>query len=86
MKKVSLIFGIRPEAPGLGKPALVMCNTRERPEGLEAGTAKLIKAEAATIVPALSELLTNSQVYERTAPAMNPYRMVPLARVSPLSS
>jgi UDP-N-acetylglucosamine 2-epimerase (non-hydrolysing) len=65
--------GIQEEAPGLGKPVLVMRDTTERPEGVEAGTARLVRAEASGIVSAVSELLTDADSYRAMAKAANPY-------------
>lgn len=65
--------GIQEEAPSLGKPVLVMRNTTERPEGIEAGTLKLVGTDENVIFDAVSELLQNEEVYERMAKAVNPY-------------
>jgi UDP-N-acetylglucosamine 2-epimerase (non-hydrolysing) len=65
--------GVQEEAPGLGKPVLVMRDTTERPEGVEAGTVRLVGANAARIVEQVSLLLTNSAVYDEMANATNPY-------------
>ena len=61
------------EAPSLGKPVLVMRDTTERPEGVEAGTARLVGAEAKTIVQSASQLLDDSMAYDAMANAVNPY-------------
>lgn len=65
--------GIQEEAPSLGKPVLVMRDTTERPEGLEAGTVRLVGTNMSTIVAATFELLDNHLVYQRMAAASNPY-------------
>lgn len=65
--------GIQEEAPSLGKPVLVMRDTTERPEGLEAGTVRLVGTNTATIVAASFELLDEHRVYQRMATASNPY-------------
>lgn len=65
--------GVQEEAPGLGKPVLVMRDTTERPEGLEAGTVRLVGPVRAKIVEGVSDLLTNAESYEKMARANNPY-------------
>jgi UDP-N-acetylglucosamine 2-epimerase (non-hydrolysing) len=65
--------GIQEEAPSLGKPVLVMRDTTERPEGVAAGTARLVGADAAVIVAETSRLLDSQQAYEAMAKAHNPY-------------
>ncbi len=65
--------GIQEEAPALGKPALVMRDTTERPEGIEAGTAKLVGTNAVEIAAAASDLLTDETAYAEMARAENPY-------------
>lgn len=65
--------GIQEEAPALGKPVLVMRKTTERPEGVEAGTTKLVGTDADDIFNAASELLTDIKAYNRMAHAENPY-------------
>ena len=65
--------GIQEEAPGLGKPVLVMRDTTERPEALDAGTVKLVGTNYNKIVGEVSELLDNSVAYERMSQAVNPY-------------
>jgi len=65
--------GVQEEAPGLGKPVLVMRDTTERPEGVDAGTVRLVGANAARIVEQVSLLLTNKVVYDEMASAVNPY-------------
>ena len=65
--------GIQEEAPGLGKPVLVMRDTTERPEALEAGTVKLVGTDYDAIVGNVSLLLDNCEAYERMSHAVNPY-------------
>ena len=65
--------GIQEEAPSLGKPVLVIRNTTERPEAVEAGTVKLVGTDVNNIVDNLNELLTNSKLYEEISFAHNPY-------------
>lgn len=65
--------GIQEEAPTLGKPVLVMRNVTERPEGIEAGTAKLVGANVAAIVDATQRLLDDKHEYEQMAKVVNPY-------------
>jgi UDP-N-acetylglucosamine 2-epimerase (non-hydrolysing) len=65
--------GVQEEAPALGKPVLVMRETTERPEGVEAGTAKLVGTDAATIVTEISTLLDDRDSYEAMARAHNPF-------------
>ncbi len=65
--------GIQEEAPSLGKPVLVMRDTTERPEGIEAGTLKLVGTDEHRIYDACRELLTDSAAYETMAHAANPY-------------
>ena len=65
--------GIQEEAPSLGKPVLVMRDTTERPEGIAAGTLKLVGTNEETIYKAFKELLTNKEEYEKMARANNPY-------------
>lgn len=65
--------GIQEEAPGLGKPVLVMRNTTERPEALEAGTVKLVGTDYDKIVSEVSSLLDDAQYYEKMSQAVNPY-------------
>lgn len=65
--------GIQEEAPGLGKPVLVMRDTTERPEALEAGTVKLVGIDYDAIVDNVSLLLDNREAYERMSHAVNPY-------------
>ncbi len=65
--------GIQEEAPGLGKPVLVMRDTTERPEALDAGTVKLVGTDYDKIVSEVSILLTDAKAYERMSRAVNPY-------------
>lgn len=65
--------GIQEEAPGLGKPVLVMRDTTERPEGVAAGTLKLVGTKEETIYREFSELLTSQAVYDAMSHASNPY-------------
>jgi len=65
--------GIQEEAPGLGKPVLVMRNTTERPEALEAGTVKLVGTDYAKITNEVSKLIENQEYYEKMSKATNPY-------------
>ncbi|MBD5362312.1 MAG: UDP-N-acetylglucosamine 2-epimerase (non-hydrolyzing) [Bacteroides sp.] len=65
--------GIQEEAPGLGKPVLVMRDTTERPEALEAGTVKLVGTNFNQIVSEVSALLTDTAYYEKMSKAVNPY-------------
>lgn len=77
MAKSDLILtdsgGIQEEAPSLGKPVLVARDTTERPEGIEAGTLKLVGADEEKIYQNLKELLENENTYQRMAKANNPY-------------
>ena len=65
--------GVQEEAPALGKPVLVMRDTTERPEGIEAGTAKLVGTEKAVIVAEATRLLDNDGYYKKMAKAHNPF-------------
>ena len=65
--------GIQEEAPGLGKPVLVMRDTTERPEALEAGTVKLVGTDYDKIVTSMRELLDSKEKYEQMSKATNPY-------------
>ena len=77
MEKSTVILtdsgGIQEEAPGLGKPVLVMRDTTERPEALEAGTVKLVGTDYDKIVYEVSMLLDNQEYYDRMSKAVNPY-------------
>ena len=65
--------GIQEEAPSLGKPVLVMRDTTERPEGIQAGTLKLVGTKEEAIYKSFKELLENDESYEKMAHASNPY-------------
>ncbi len=65
--------GIQEEAPSLGKPVLVLRDTTERPEGIDAGTLKLAGTNEETIYKLIKELLTNKEEYEKMSKASNPY-------------
>ena len=65
--------GIQEEAPGLGKPVLVMRDTTERPEALEAGTVKLVGTDYDKIVSEVSRLLDDAAYYDTMSKAVNPY-------------
>lgn len=77
MKRSFLILtdsgGIQEEAPALGKPVLVMRDTTERPEGVEAGTLKLVGTSAYRIYEETKKLLTDTEEYDRMSRAVNPY-------------
>lgn len=65
--------GIQEEAPSLGKPVLVLRDTTERPEGIEAGTLKLVGTNEEAIYNMTKELLINKKIYEKMSKATNPY-------------
>ena len=65
--------GVQEEAPALNKPVLVLRDTTERPEGVEAGTLKLVGTQVDQVKKAMLELLENKAVYEQMAQARNPY-------------
>lgn len=65
--------GIQEEAPSLGKPVLVMRDTTERPEGIKAGTLKLVGTEEETIYNEFTKLLTDEEEYNKMSRASNPY-------------
>ena len=65
--------GIQEEAPGLGKPVLVMRDTTERPEALDAGTVKLVGTDYNRIVNEVSVLIDDKVAYEKMSKAVNPY-------------
>lgn len=65
--------GVQEEAPSLGKPVLVMRDTTERPEGVKAGTLKLVGTDEETIYENFKELLLNRETYEKMSKASNPY-------------
>lgn len=77
MKHASIVLtdsgGIQEEAPGLGKPVLVMRDTTERPEAVDAGTVKLVGTDTEKIVSEMSSLLTDAEVYSQMSHAVNPY-------------
>lgn len=77
MEKCTIVLtdsgGIQEEAPGLGKPVLVMRDTTERPEALDAGTVKLVGTDYEKIVSEVSALLDDITYYERMSKAVNPY-------------
>lgn len=77
MKSANIVLtdsgGIQEEAPGLGKPVLVMRDTTERPEALSAGTVKLVGTDFNKIVNHVSELLDNPEAYAKMSMAVNPY-------------
>jgi UDP-N-acetylglucosamine 2-epimerase (non-hydrolysing) len=65
--------GVQEEAPSIGKPVLVMRDTTERPEGIAAGTAKLVGADATKIIAETSRLLEDAAAYRAMSEAVNPY-------------
>ena len=65
--------GIQEEAPGLGKPVLVMRDTTERPEALESGTVHLVGTDYDKIMQEVTTLLENQEAYEKMSKAVNPY-------------
>jgi len=65
--------GVQEEAPSLGKPVLVMRDTTERPEGVEAGTVKLVGADAKAIIENVNLLIEDKSAYDQMAQAKNPY-------------
>lgn len=65
--------GVQEEAPSLGKPVLVLRDTTERPEGVKAGTLKLVGTDPAVVKSTMTELLTNESLYLQMANARNPY-------------
>ena len=77
MEKSAIVLtdsgGIQEEAPGLGKPVLVMRDTTERPEALKAGTVRLVGTNYDKIVDEVSALLDNEAYYEKMSKAVNPY-------------
>ena len=77
MEKSTIVLtdsgGIQEEAPGLGKPVLVMRDTTERPEALESGTVHLVGTNYEKIVSEVSDLLNDAEAYERMSKAVNPY-------------
>ena len=77
LKKAHLVLtdsgGIQEEAPGLGKPVLVLRELTERPEGVQAGTVKLVGTDKARIVSEVNQLLGDQDLYNEMAQAVNPY-------------
>ena len=77
MEKSSIVLtdsgGIQEEAPGLGKPVLVMRDTTERPEALESGTVHLVGTNYDKIVSEMSTLLDDAEAYQKMSQAVNPY-------------
>jgi len=77
MEKSTIVLtdsgGIQEEAPGLGKPVLVMRDTTERPEALDAGTVKLVGTNYQKIIDEVSTLLDKKDIYEKMSKAVNPY-------------
>jgi UDP-N-acetylglucosamine 2-epimerase (non-hydrolysing) len=77
MKKSFIVLtdsgGIQEEAPGLGKPVLVMRDTTERPEAVVAGTVKLVGTDYQKIIDEVAELLDNQCSYDKMSHAINPY-------------
>jgi UDP-N-acetylglucosamine 2-epimerase (non-hydrolysing) len=77
MKRCHLVLtdsgGVQEEAPSLGKPVLVLRETTERPEGIRAGTARLVGTSADRIVSATARLLDDPRAYRAMAQAVNPY-------------
>jgi UDP-N-acetylglucosamine 2-epimerase (non-hydrolysing) len=77
MKHATLIItdsgGIQEEAPALGKPVLVARDNTERPEGVEAGTLKLVGLDAARIYDEANRLLTDQKAYDAMSTVKNPY-------------
>ena len=77
MEKAAIVLtdsgGIQEEAPGLGKPVLVMRDTTERPEALKAGTVKLVGTDYDKIINEISTLLCDNAYYEKMSHAVNPY-------------
>ncbi|MDH7463665.1 UDP-N-acetylglucosamine 2-epimerase (non-hydrolyzing) [Chitinophagaceae bacterium 26-R-25] len=65
--------GVQEEAPSLGKPVLVMRDTTERPEAVDAGTVKLVGTDSTTIITELNNLLLNQEAYDKMSKAHNPY-------------
>lgn len=77
MEKATIVLtdsgGIQEEAPGLGKPVLVMRDTTERPEALASGTVHLVGTDYQKIMDEVSTLLEDEQAYEKMSKAVNPY-------------
>ena len=77
MERSTLILtdsgGVQEEAPSLGKPVLVMRDTTERPEAVDAGTVKLVGTDKRMIIDNVSTLLTDERTYNTMSTAINPY-------------
>ena len=77
MSKATIVLtdsgGIQEEAPGLGKPVLVMRDTTERPEALESGTVRLVGTDYDKIMSEVSTLLEDAVAYAKMSQAVNPY-------------
>ena len=77
MEKATIVLtdsgGIQEEAPGFGKPVLVMRETTERPEALKAGTVKLVGTDYDKIIKEVSKLLDDQEYYNSMSKAVNPY-------------
>src|SRR6185503_14873027 len=77
MRQAALIItdsgGVQEEAPSLGKPVLLMRETTERPEAVEAGTVRLVGTDEERIVREVATLLTDAAAYAAMAQAVNPY-------------
>ena len=77
MEKSTLVLtdsgGIQEEAPGLGKPVLVMRGTTERPEAVDAGTVKLVGTDYDVIIKEVTKLLDDTDYYSSISKAINPY-------------
>jgi UDP-N-acetylglucosamine 2-epimerase (non-hydrolysing) len=77
MKSCELVItdsgGVQEEAPSLGKPVLVVRETTERPEGIDAGTARLVGIEPQSIIDHTAMLLTDAAEYQKMAKTNNPY-------------
>lgn len=77
MSRCSVILtdsgGIQEEAPALGKPVLVLRNTTERPEGVEAGTLKVVGTSEESVYESFNEILKNNDLYSKMSSAANPY-------------
>ena len=65
--------GVQEEAPSLGKPVIVLRDTTERPEGVEAGTLKVVGTKYENVYNAITELLNDKELYNKMSEAKNPY-------------
>ena len=65
--------GIQEEAPSFGKPVLLMRDSTERPEAVDAGTVSIIGSNQSKIINAVSELINNNETYEKMSLSINPY-------------